>query len=321
MARTLALAGYDVVGSDRLRNGVKWRNLLGTRLYDLITPEALPSWLVANDKSVDHVIHFGAVSDTTEVDADRIVRENIRLSIDLWEWCARRDKSLIYASSAATYGDGACGFLDSEEPFFIDQLRPLNAYGWSKQFVDTRFVFDVSAGRPTPRQWVGLKFFNVYGPGEDHKGTMRSLVTKMLPVLRRGDSVKLFKSYDPRYPHGEQVRDFVYVDDVVSAVLWLLTTPSVCGLFNVGSGEERSWNDVVRVASDCLGQPSRIQYVDMPDHLRSQYQYFTKAPLEKLRSAGWTSPSTSLEDGIARYIDLTRNQSDFDAALTSTDSG
>ena len=302
VARALSLSGNDIVGSDRLRTGDKWRNLSGIRLHDLITPEALPDWLTAYAGRVDRIIHLGAVSDTMEVDADRIVRDNIRLSLDLWAWCARHDTSLIYASSAATYGDGKHGFVDSEDEALLERLRPLNAYGWSKHFVDRRIMSDVATERPTPQQWVGLKFFNVYGPGEGHKGSMKSLITKILPVIKEAQCVKLFRSYNPRYEDGEQLRDFVYVDDVVSVIEWLSETPSVSGLFNLGSGIARTWNDVVRVASTCLGQPTRIEYVAMPAHLQSQYQYFTQAPIEKLRSAGWSGQATSLEEGISKYV-------------------
>ena len=302
VARALASAGHDVIGSDRLRDGGKWRNLLGVRIHDLIAPDALADWLAAHQTEIARVVHLGAVSDTTETDADRVLRNNVRLSLDLWRWCARHGVPFVYASSAATYGDGAQGFEDSEERATLERYRPLNVYGWSKQLVDIRIVSDVQSGRQTPPQWAGLKLFNVYGPHEDHKGHMRSLITKIIPLVKAGGSVKLFKSYDPNYGDGLQMRDFVYVDDVVSVIEWLACTPSVSGLFIVGSGVARTWNDVVRVTSDCLGQPTRIEYVDMPSNLRSQYQYVTKAPLEKLRLAGWTGRATSLEQGVADYL-------------------
>ena len=306
VARALSLAGHDVVACDRLGHGTKWRNILGTKLYDIIRPEALPDWLYEHSTSIKHIIHLGAVSDTTEVDVDRIVRNNIRLSLDLWKWSTENRSSFIYASSAATYGDGSLGFLDNQQVEALARLTPLNAYGWSKQFVDCRIMSDVELGRPSPPQWVGLKLFNVYGPGEDHKGEMRSLITKILPVVKAEGCVKLFKSHDVRYTHGEQLRDFVSVADVVSVIQFLIATPSVSGLFNVGSGIARSWNDVVSIASACFGHQPRIDYVDMPMHLRSQYQYFTQAPMEKLRAAGWRGPTTLLEQGIADYINGTR---------------
>ena len=303
VARALSRSGRQIAGSDRLRSGTKWRNLVQTQLFDLVTPENLFCWLNAHVDYIEHILHFGAVSDTTETDVDRIVHENIRLSLDLWAWSAKNQVSMIYASSAATFGDGSHGFTDNEDPNALRRLRPLNAYAWSKQLVDSRFVFDVTTGRRVPRQWAGLKFFNVYGPGEDHKGNMRSLITKMLPVIRKGGSIELFKSYDPQYADGAQLRDFIYIDDVVSVVEWILDTPLVSGLFNVGSGVARTWNDVVRVSANSLGRPARIKYVDMPIQLRKQYQYFTQAPLDKLRAAGWAGRPASLEEGIARYVE------------------
>lgn len=302
VARHFCIAGRRVVGCDRMRSGGKWRNLVDVPLHDLITPEALLDWMARNAGSIDLVVHLGAVSATTETDVDRITRENIRQSIDLWEWCTQAAVPLIYASSAATYGNGAHGFADDESPDALARLRPLNAYGWSKQIVDRRITADVAAGRPTPPQWAGLKFFNVYGPGEDHKGEMRSLVNKIIPVAREGGTVKLFRSHRPDYVDGGQMRDFVYVDDVVSVIAWLAASLVASGLYNVGSGKARSWSDLVKAVFTGLGRPAAIEYVDIPPHIRDQYQYFTEAPMEKLRAAGWNGRSTSLEDGIARYL-------------------
>ena len=302
VARACSLAGNDVVVSDRLRVGAKWRNLLGVRLHDVITPEALAPWLTRHAGQVRAILHMGAVSATTETDVDRIVRDNIRLTLDLWSWCAQTGTAFIYASSAATYGDGAHGFADDQHPSALAQFLPLNAYGWSKHVVDGRIMADVTAGRVAPPQWVGLKFFNVYGPGEDHKGSMRSVINKIIPMVRRGEPVRLFRSYRPDYADGAQKRDFIHVDDVVSIMQWLMNNPTISGIFNAGSGLARTWNDVAGIVHACLGQKPTIEYIDMPDDVRDHYQYFTQAPLKKLRSAGWTRSTTSLEDGIARYI-------------------
>ena len=302
VARAFSAAGHDVVVSDRLRAGGKWRNLLGVRLHDIITPEALDHWLARHAGDVRAVLHMGAVSATTETDVDRIVRDNIRLTLDLWSWCAQTGTPFIYASSAATYGDGAHGFADDQDPAALARLRPLNAYGWSKHVVDRRIVADVDHGRATPPQWVALKFFNVYGPGEDHKGDMRSVINKIIPSVRKGDPVRLFRSYHPDYADGAQMRDFVHVGDAVAVVRWFVDNPAVSGIFNVGSGLARSWNDMAGIVFASLGRELAIEYIDMPDDVRPQYQYFTQAPLEKLRGAGWTAPTTSLEDGVACYI-------------------
>ena len=209
VARALSEAGHDVVVSDRLRAGGKWRNLLGIRLHDVVTPESLDPWLARHAGQLRAVIHLGAVSATTETDVDRIVRDNIRLSLDLWSWCAHTGTAFAYASSAATYGDGAHGFSDDQDPTALARFRPLNAYGWSKHVVDCRIIADVCAGRAVPPRWMGLKFFNVYGPGEDHKGDMRSVINKIMPAARTGDTVRLFRSYRPDYADGGQMRDFV----------------------------------------------------------------------------------------------------------------
>lgn len=303
VARALCARGHQVVGCDRMRTGEKWRNLVDVPLHDLILPDALPAWLVRHAGEVDRIVHLGAVSATTEADVDRIVRDNIRLSLDLWDWAAANGVPLIYASSAATYGNGTQGFEDDEDPAALAHLRPLNAYGWSKHTVDRRFVSDIRAGRPRPPQWAGLKLFNVYGPGEDHKGDMRSVVNKMMPLVRNGQPVKLFRSTSSDYADGGQMRDFVYVGDVVDVIAWFAASPHVSGLFNVGSGQARTWNDLILALCTRLGQPVRIEYVDMPNPLRLHYQNFTEAPLAKLHAAGWNGPITSLEEGVARYID------------------
>ena len=302
VARAFCAAGHDVVGCDNLRQGAKWRNLLGTALHDLITPDALPAWLGAHEGKVDVVVHLGAVSATTETDVDRIVRDNVRLSLDLWDWCAAHGSSFLYASSAATYGDGSLGFVDDQDLAQLRRLRPLNAYGWSKQMVDCRIVNDAALGRPTPPQWAVLKLFNVYGPGEDHKGEMRSVINKIIPVVRKGGPVKLFRSHRSGYADGGQLRDFVYVDDVVAVIAWLAANPAVSGLFNVGSGVARSWNDLAGIVFACMGLPPNIEYIDIPPHIRDHYQYFTEAPIGKLRGAGWLQETTPLEAGVARYV-------------------
>ena len=305
VARAFAQAGHDVVVNDRLRSGGKWRNLLGVRLHDVVTPESLAQWLAGHAGALRAVLHMGAVSATTETDVDRIVRDNIRLSLDLWDWCARTGTAFVYASSAATYGDGAQGFHDDQDPAALARLRPLNAYGWSKHVVDCRVVADVGGGRAVPPHWAGLKFFNVYGPGEDHKGGMRSVINKIMPTVRAGEPVRLFRSYRPDYADGGQMRDFVHVDDVVAVIAWLVENPAACGIFNVGSGQARSWNDLARNVFACVGRQPEIEYIEMPDELRHHYQYFTEAPLQKLRAAGWTQPTTSLETGVARYVAAT----------------
>jgi ADP-L-glycero-D-manno-heptose 6-epimerase len=271
-------------------------------LHDIVLPEALPDWWRTHAGTIDLVVHMGAVTATTETDVDLILRDNIRFTLDLWALCAADSVPFVYASSAATYGDGAAGFLDDDSLDYLATLRPMNAYGWSKHLVDRRFVADALAGRAVPPFWAGLKFFNVYGPGEDHKGEMRSLVNKLMPVVKAGAAVRLFRSYRPDYADGAQVRDFVFIDDVVGVVNWLVANRPASGLYNVGSGEARSWNDLARALFDSLGQTPCIDYIEMPDDIREHYQYRTLAAIGKLRGAGWNAGTTTLEDGVKAYV-------------------
>jgi ADP-L-glycero-D-manno-heptose 6-epimerase len=302
VACEIAAAGHRVVVFDRLRHGGKWHHLAAAALHDLVPPDAMFAWLDRHRREVAAIVHMAAISATDEPDIDRYAATNIRLSLDLWEWCAAERVRLVYASSAATYGDGGAGFRDDDSPTALAALKPLNAYGWSKHFVDCRIAADVAGGRPTPPQWAGLKFFNVYGPNEGHKGPMQSVASKVIPILAAGQAVELFKSYDPRYPDGGQLRDFVYVADCVAVVRWLFANPEVNGLFNVGTGEARSFADLVRAVGAGLGVEPVIRYVEMPPHLRSQYQYATRAEIAKLRVAGFAAPFHTIEEGIRHYL-------------------
>ncbi len=226
IARHLAELGLRVVISDRFGSGDKWRNIASARLYDLVRPDMLSQWLERHSGKLVAIVHMAAISSTTETDIDRFVANNIRLTLDLWEWCAANAIRFVYASSAATYGDGSAGFSDNQSPAALAALRPLNAYGWSKHVVDRRVAEDVLLGRPCPPQWAGLKFFNVYGPNETHKGDMQSLVGKFCPIIEAGGAVTLFKSHKPAYRDGGQLRDFVYIKDCVAVVEWLLQNPN-----------------------------------------------------------------------------------------------
>jgi ADP-L-glycero-D-manno-heptose 6-epimerase len=302
IAGDLAARGHRVVVADRLRRGGKWRHLAMAALHDFVLQESMFGWLDRHRREVAAIVHMAAISTTDEPDIDRYAATNIRLSLDLWEWCAAERVRLVYASSAATYGDGKAGFRDDETPSALAALAPLNAYGWSKHFVDRRIAADAAGGRSTPPQWAGLKFFNVYGRNEGHKGAMQSVASKILPILAAGRAVELFKSCDPRYPDGGQLRDFVYVADCVAVVRWLLANPAVNGLYNVGTGAARSFADLVRAVGAGLGVVPEIRYIEMPLHLRSQYQYETRAEIAKLRAAGFAAPFHTLEEGIRDYL-------------------
>ena len=302
----LAEFGLRIVISDHFGTGDKWRNIAAARLYDLVRPEMLSEWLERHSGKVAAIVHMAAISSTTETDIDRFVANNIRLTLDLWEWCAKNATRFIYASSAATYGNGSAGFSDDQSLAALAALHPLNAYGWSKHVVDRRVVEDVVLARPSPPQWAGLKFFNVYGPNEAHKGDMQSVVGKVCPVIETGGTVTLFKSHNPGYPDGGQLRDFVYVKDCVGTVGWLLQNPSVTGLFNVGSGAARSFLDLVNAVGAAVGRPPKVRFVDTPAELRDKYQYFTRADISKLRAAGFDQPFHSLEDGVRDFVQSQR---------------
>jgi ADP-L-glycero-D-manno-heptose 6-epimerase len=306
IARHLAERGSRVVISDLFGSGDKWRNIASAQLYDLIRPDLLSEWLERHNGKVAAIVHMAAISSTTETDIDRFVAHNIRLTLDLWAWCAANATRFIYASSAATYGDGSAGFSDDQSPAALAPLRPLNAYGWSKHFVDRRVVEDVVRGRPSPPQWAGLKFFNVYGPNEAHKGDMQSVVGKVCPIIEAGGTVMLFKSHNPAYQDGGQLRDFVYVKDCVATVGWLLQNPKATGLFNVGTGAARSFLDLVNAVAAAVGCSPKVRFVDTPAELRDKYQYFTQADITKLRAAGFDQPFHSLEDGVRDFVQSLR---------------
>ena len=292
----------ELVAVDGLGQDDKWRNIAKRELAAFVPPRDLMSFLEAHAPEIDTIFHMGAVSSTTERDADLIAETNFALSLQLWDWCSWRGARLIYASSAATYGDGSAGFDDDGSVEGLARLRPLNAYGWSKHVFDRRVARLVAEGKPAPPQWAGLKFFNVYGPNEYHKGGMMSVAAQIFPRARAGEPARLFRSHNPAYADGGQLRDFVWIGDCVAAMLWLYDNPQVNGLFNLGTGEARSFADLAAAVFRGLNQEPRIEYIDTPAELRDKYQYFTEARMERLRKAGYDRAFTSLEDGVGRYV-------------------
>ena len=292
----------DIVVIDRLRNGNKWRNVSKRCLADIVHPDRTLEFLESQAGKVEAVIHMGAISSTTETDADKILANNFSLTLALWKWCTARDVRFIYASSAATYGDGSLGFSDAfgEEP--LSRLRPMNPYGWSKHLFDRRVAAKVAAGLPTPPQWAGLKFFNVYGPNEYHKGAQQSVIAQVYPRAAADAHCLLFKSHNPDYADGGQMRDFVWVGDCADVVMWLLDHPKVSGLFNLGTGQARSFVDLASGVYRALGKTPKIKFLDTPVEIRDRYQYFTQADMRSLRAAGYDRPFTSLESGIQQYV-------------------
>jgi len=289
------VAVCDVLGSDG-----KWRNLAKRQVADIVPPHELADWL--RGRRLDAVIHMGAISETTATDGDLVIETNFRFSTRLLDWCTQSATRFIYASSAATYGDGAQGFSDDRSITALKMLRPLNLYGWSKHLFDMAVVERIARGDRMPPQWAGLKFFNVFGPNEYHKGAMMSVLARRFDDIRAGRVVQLFKSHREGIADGDQRRDFIYVDDVVRVVTWLMATPTVCGLFNVGTGNARSFKDLMLSAYAALGTKPNIQYIDMPEAIRGSYQYFTQASIDRLRGAGYNGGFTALEDAVALYV-------------------
>jgi len=290
----------DVAVCDVLGHEGKWRNLAKRQLADIVRPAELPGWL--NGRRLDAVVHLGAISETIATDGDLVIETNFRLSMRLLDWCTANATPFIYASSASTYGDGAQGFRDDQSISALKALRPMNLYGWSKHLFDMAVAERASRGAKLPPQWAGLKFFNVFGPNEYHKGAMMSVLARRFDDVRAGRAVELFKSYREGIADGDQRRDFIYVDDVVRVMMWLLSTPSVSGIFNVGTGKARSFRDLMLSAYAALGAAPNIRYVDMPQSIRDSYQYFTQGDVDRLQRAGYNGGFTTLEEAVGLYV-------------------
>ena len=282
---------------DNLGSSDKWKNLVGKKFTDYIHKDEFIKLIEnqANFGDAEALIHFGACSATTEQNADYLIRNNFHYSRTLAEWALARDIRFIYASSAATYGDGALGFSDDNDTIY--KIRPLNKYGFSKQLFDLWVLNNKLEGRVT-----GLKFFNVFGPNEYHKDDMRSLINKAFFQIKENGKVRLFKSHRDDYGDGEQVRDFIYIKDCLEVIWWFLRNPKACGVYNLGTGKARSWNDLVKSIFSALGQKPRIEYIDMPEGIRNAYQYHTEAKMDKLRTAGYPTAFRSLEDSVKDYV-------------------
>ena len=294
----LAASGHDVAVVDWLGRCGKWQNLARHPPALLLAPDRLDDFL-ATQPNIEMLFHLGAVSETTAVDGDLVWRTNMELSAKLWRWCAAHSVRLVYASSAATYGDASAGFDDDLAG--LPRLRPRTLYGWSKHAFDLQVAKLVATGAPRPPQWAGLKFFNVYGPNEYHKGNMISVVKVKYDEIKAGVAPRLFRAL-PGGADGQQMRDFIWVGDVVDVMLWLLQTPAVSGLFNVGTGRARSYLDLAHAVCRACNVAQQVQFIDMPAELRGGYQSFTEARIDRLRDAGYAGQFTGLEEGIRRYV-------------------
>ena len=287
----------ELILADTLGKDGKWQNLVGLHYEDLVSPQLLLTRLESGQLSdAQAILHLGACSATTEQDADYLLENNYRYTRRLCEYSLLRGIRMIYASSAATYGDGSRGYSDEDEA--STHLQPLNMYGYSKHMFD---LWALKSG--ALKQIVGLKYFNVFGRFEDHKGDMKSVVAKSFHQIRKTGMVRLFKSYNPRYADGEQMRDFIYVKDAIDVTLSFLENRSAAGLFNCGTGKARTWKDLATAVFNAMDLPVQIEYIEMPEVLRGKYQYFTQAEMGKLRAAGHEARFHSLEGAIADYIE------------------
>ena len=292
----------DMVIVDRITHAEQWQNLVKRQYVQYLDKEQLLPWL-EDRTDVSAIIHMGAISATTERDFNKLVADNIHYSQQLWTWCANNQASFFYASSAATYGDGAHGYDDAS----IEHLRPLNGYGYSKHFFDQWALRQVSEGLPTPPAWAGFKFFNVYGPNEYHKERMASVAFHSFNQFKSNGTVKLFKSHKQGYDDGMQLRDFVYVKDAAAVVVYFLdaalnSKPCANGIYNIGTGKARAFKDLATAVMTSMGETPHTTYIDMPEDLQGKYQYFTEATIAKLRAAGYEQAFYSLEDGVQDYV-------------------
>jgi ADP-L-glycero-D-manno-heptose 6-epimerase len=294
--------GHDVVVCDTVENDTKRGHLSGLAVREIVPPRDLDDLLVRHARDVERVYHLGAITSTFETNIERLTETNVHLSQRLWRWCLEREIPLVYASSAATYGEGENGFRDDDSPQALARLRPLNAYAQSKHAFDQWAVRQAAEGSAPP-SWHGLKYFNVYGPHEDHKGVMRSLVAKAYPKAARGEPVALFRSHRPDYADGGQKRDFAYVRDCVDVTTWIAERRPTNGIYNVGTGRAQSWLELIEALFAALGKPPRIEWEDIPEQIRERYQYFTEADVSKLRAAGYGRPFLTVEEGVRDYVE------------------
>lgn len=298
----------DIIAFDWFGNDSKWLNVAKRNHTEFHDPTILIQYIQENKSSIEAIIHLGAISSTIAKDGDLIVSTNYRLSISIFQLCQENGIQFIYASSAATYGDGSNGFQDKESLAYLSELRPLNIYGWSKSQFDI-YVSRKKGYSSANAQVVGLKFFNVYGPNEYHKGGQQSVIRTFYESAVVSGEIKLFKSTSPKYVDGEQRRDFVYVDDCVDVIVWFLKNKMISGLFNVGTGSSVTYNQIASIVASFTGD-TKISFIDTPEQIKSQYQNFTCADISKLRQVGYRKQMTSIEFGISEYIEKYLTQFD-----------
>jgi ADP-L-glycero-D-manno-heptose 6-epimerase len=302
LVEALGRRGQRVVVMDDLDAADKWSNIRHANIDDLVNWTAAFDWLDRHADAVSAVFHLGAISSTTTTDLNLLLAKNVHFSNAMWNWCADRGKPLLYASSAATYGDGRLGFSDAMDVVQLQALRPLNPYAWSKHIVDLRIGRSVAAGAKQPPAWYGVKFFNVYGPREHLKGDMRSVALKLYDKVKAGGDIELFRSHRPEFEDGMQLRDFIHVDDCVDVMLWLMTQRPENGIYNIGTGRAETFLAVANAVIAQTNTPAQVHFIDMPETIRDRYQYFTEADMSKLRAAGYDVPFRPVAAGVADYV-------------------
>jgi ADP-L-glycero-D-manno-heptose 6-epimerase len=288
---------HDIICVDNYGHDNRWKNLLKRKFLDFVNKEDLFNFLEQPDvmSSVKGVFHMGACSSTSEMNMDYLLENNLKYTQNLFKWCAKHQKKFIYASSAATYGDGSAGYDDNLEP---QQLAPLNPYGYSKALFD-RWVLQQTN---VPPQWIGLRFFNVYGPQEYHKGEMSSVVFKAFNQISETKKLKLFKSHNPQYKDGHQMRDFIYIKDATRWMWELFHYTKASGIYNIGTGKARTWIDLAEAVFKSMEVSMKIDWIDTPEHLKKHYQYFTEAKMDKLLKSGLSGPEWPLEKAVGDYV-------------------
>ncbi len=287
---------------DRFQTDDRWRNIAKRSLRDIVFPEKIFEYLDAHAGRIDAVLHINYTGFAQEDNVDALIDDRIHLTWRLWSWCSHHQVPFIYDSTAGVYGDGSLGFKDDDSAEELAKLKPLSAAAWTKLFLDRKIIDTINRGETVPPQWIGLRCFNLYGPNEYHNTRHQSVIPRIYNAAKNGKLFPLFKSENPAYKDGEQMRDFMWIDDTVDVILWLMRHPEISGLFNIGTGQARTYADVLRAVYTALDEKPEMDFMDLPAEIKGQYQYFTQADIQKLRTAGYTKPFTSLEDGVAKYV-------------------
>lgn len=302
LVEELARRRQLVVVIDDFDDSAKWVNVRHANIHDLVSWSKAFEWLDAHSQAVSGVFHLGAISATTANDINLLLAKNVHFSNAMWEWCANEEKPLVYASSAATYGDGELGFSDTMGLDDLEKLAPLNPYAWSKHLVDLRTLRAANTDARRPPAWYGVKFFNVYGPREHHKGDMRSVALKLYETVEAGKPIELFRSHRPDFEDGKQLRDFVHVGDCVDVLLWLMAERPENGLYNIGTGRAEPFLEIANAVIQETRAQTEVRFIDMPEALRERYQYFTQADMGKLRAAGYSRRFRGVAEGVRDYV-------------------